>query len=354
MASVKIAIIGTGLIGPRHARSVLNCSDATLACIVDPSPAASAVARDLGVPLYGSILKMLEAGDRPDAAIVCTPNSTHVSLSIELLQAGIHVLVEKPVATTLNDAERLVDFARSCGKKLLVGHHRRFNPHITAAKRALEENRIGKVIAVSGIWALQKPASYFEGAGAWRAKAGNGGPLLINMIHDIDLLQYLLGPITRVHAESTIPQRGHEVEEGAAILLRFASGVVGTFIVSDATPSPHNFEGGTGENPMITTTGKDFYRIFGSEGTLSVGDIKMTKHAEGEAKGWSSSFDETALPVGGEIPFDEQVGHLVRVVRGQEEPKCTGEDGLRALVVVDAIKQALDGERAVSVRATKL
>ncbi|KAK3628180.1 hypothetical protein LTR56_018792 [Elasticomyces elasticus] len=343
MASVKIAIIGTGLIGPRHARSVLNCSDATLACIVDPSPAASAVARDLGVPLYGSILKMLEAGDRPDAAIVCTPNSTHVSLSIELLQAGIHVLVEKPVATTLNDAERLVDFARSCGKKLLVGHHRRFNPHITAAKRALEENRIGKVIAVSGIWALQKPASYFEGAGAWRAKAGNGGPLLINMIHDIDLLQYLLGPITRVHAESTIPQRGHEVEEGAAILLRFASGVVGTFIVSDATPSPHNFEGGTGENPMITTTG-----------TLSVGDIKMTKHAEGEAKGWSSSFDETALPVGGEIPFDEQVGHLVRVVRGQEEPKCTGEDGLRALVVVDAIKQALDGERAVSVRATKL
>ncbi|KAK5740447.1 hypothetical protein LTS12_024964 [Elasticomyces elasticus] len=343
MASVKIAIIGTGLIGPRHARSVLNCSDATLACIVDPSPAASAVARDLGVPLYGSILKMLEAGDRPDAAIVCTPNSTHVSLSIELLQAGIHVLVEKPVATTLNDAERLVDFARSCGKKLLVGHHRRFNPHITAAKRALEENRIGKVIAVSGIWALQKPASYFEGAGAWRAKAGNGGPLLINMIHDIDLLQYLLGPITRVHAESTIPQRGHEVEEGAAILLRFASGVVGTFIVSDATPSPHNFEGGTGENPMITTTG-----------TLSVGDIKMTKHAEGEAKGWSSSFDETALPVGGEIPFDEQVGHLVRVVRGQEEPKCTGEDGLRALVVVDAIKQALDGERAVSVRAMKL
>ncbi|KAK4911910.1 hypothetical protein LTR49_019557 [Elasticomyces elasticus] len=338
MASVKIAIIGTGLIGPRHARSVLNCSDATLACIVDPSPAASAVARDLGVPLYGSILKMLEAGDRPDAAIVCTPNSTHVSLSIELLQAGIHVLVEKPVATTLNDAERLVDFARSCGKKLLVGHHRRFNPHITAAKRALEENRIGKVIAVSGIWALQKPAR--------TSKA---------LEHGVPKLEtYLLGPITRVHAESTIPQRGHEVEEGAAILLRFASGVVGTFIVSDATPSPHNFEGGTGENPMITTTGKDFYRIFGSEGTLSVGDIKMTKHAEGEAKGWSSSFDETALPVGGEIPFDEQVGHLVRVVRGQEEPKCTGEDGLRALVVVDAIKQALDGERAVSVRATKL
>ncbi|TKA83847.1 hypothetical protein B0A55_00114 [Friedmanniomyces simplex] len=328
--------------------------DAALLCLVDPSPVAKPLAIDLGVPWYGSVQEMLQARDIPDAAIVCTPNSTHVSISIELLKAGVHVLVEKPIATTIADAHQLVDFARSSGKKLLVGHHRRFNPYITATKRALSEKAIGKVIAVSGLWTAYKPASYFEGPGAWRTKAGNGGPLLINMIHEIDLLHYLFGPITRVHAERTIPQRGHESEEGAAILLRFASGVVGTFLLSDATPSPHNFEGGTGENPMVTKTGKDFYRIFGSAGTLSVGDMQISRFTEGQPKSWSSSFEESTVAVGSEIPFDEQVSHLVRVVRGGEEPRCTGEDGLRALVVVDAIKCATVSEHAVSVRSTKL
>ena len=215
---------------------------------------------------------------KPDAAIVCTPNSTHVAVSSDLIKAGVHVLVEKPMSTTIASAQELVDLARNSSTKLLVGHHRRFNPYITATKRALSENAIGRVIGVSGLWSAYKPSSYFEGAGAWRTQAGDGGPLLINMVHDIDCLQYLLGPIIRVHAEQTTSQRGHEAEEGAGILLRFASGVVGTFLLSDATPSPHNFEGGTGEHHTITTTGKDFYRILGSEGTLSVGDMKITRH----------------------------------------------------------------------------
>lgn len=169
----------------------------------------------------------------------------------------------------------------------------------------------------------------------------DGGPVLINMIHEIDILQYLFGPICRIHAEKTISQRGFEAEEGAAILLRFTSGLVGTFILSDATPSPHNFESGTGENPMISDTGKDFYRVFGTEGTLSVGDMKVSKYATGVEKGWSNELEECSVAVGDEIPFDEQIEHFVRVVRGQEQPRCSGLDGLRALIVCDAIKQAL-------------
>lgn len=169
----------------------------------------------------------------------------------------------------------------------------------------------------------------------------SGGPILINLIHEVDCLQFLLGPITRVHAEQTISQRGHEAEEGAAILLRFASGVVGTFIINDAVPSHHFFESATNENPIIPKRGKDVYRMFGTEGTLSVGDGVITSYDAAVEKSWSSQLSETSLPAGNEVPFDEQVKHLVSVIRGVEQPRCTGEDGLSAVMVCEAIKQAM-------------
>lgn len=345
--SIAIAVIGTGIIGPRHAKSIVECPDADLLCIVDPSPSAQDVATSLNVACFSSVGEMLQAGRTPDAAIVCTPNSTHVEISISLIEAGVNVLVEKPMSTTISSGRELVERARSAQGHLLVGHHRRFNPYITATRRALADGVIGRTIAISGLWTTYKPPSYFQAPTEWRAKAGSGGPIFINLIHEVDLLQYLLGPITRVHAEQTLSQRGHEAEEGAAVLLRFASGVVGAFILSDATPSPYNFEAATGENPLFPKVGKDVYRILGSLGTLSVGDMEVYKYGDGKEQSWTSELDQSTVEVGNEVPFDEQVKHLVRVVRGQEPPRCSGEDGLRAVVVCDAIKRALSQDGAV-------
>lgn len=175
----------------------------------------------------------------------------------------------------------------------------------------------------------------------------------MNLVHEIDCVQYLLGPIVRVHAEQSISQRGHEAEEGAAILLRFASGVVGTFVLSDATPSPHFFEAATGENPIVPKIGRDIYRIFGTEGTLSVGDMKISSYNSSE-KSWTSKLTETTLPVGHEVPFDEQVEHLVRVVRGEEQPRCSGDDGLSAVIVCNAIKRAMVECSAVEIETATL
>ena len=136
-------------------------------------------------------------------------------------------------------------------------------------------------------------------------------------------------------------------------MLRFASGVVGTFLLSDATPSAHNFESGTGENPIIPKAGRDFYRIFGTEGTLSVGDMKVTRHSAGE-KSWTSKLQETDVKLGKEVPLDAQVEHFVRVVRGEEVPRCSGEDGLRAVVVCSAIKEAMASGTIVDIRTSKL
>ncbi|KAI7202863.1 NAD(P)-binding protein [Hortaea werneckii] len=346
---INVAVIGTGVIGPRHAKSVVSCEDATLFCLVDPSPAAAQIAQDFNVPLFGSVREMQEAGVAPDAAIVCTPNKTHVAVSEELLEIGVHVLVEKPISTTIESGRRLVEAAEQSGRHLLVGHHRRFNPFVTATKQALLENKIGRPIAVSGLWMTFKPPEYYQAPMEWHAQAGDGGPILINLVHEVDILQYLLGPITRVHAEQTISQRGHEAEEGAAILLRFASGVVGTFVLSDATPSPHSFEQGTGENPLLPQSGRDFYRIFGSEGTLSVGDMTLWKFGDGEQKTWTSKIGSSEVAVGKEVPFDEQIEHLVRVVRDEEQPRCTGKDGLSALMVCDAVKTAIATSKPVDI-----
>ena len=171
---VTIAVIGTGHIGPRHAQSVVKCNETELVCFVDPAPQAETVAKEFQRSLFKSVQQMLYEGIKPDVAIVCTPNSTHVKVAQELLVAGIHVLVEKPFSTTISSGLSLLEVARQSGKTLLVGHHRRFNPSITATKKALSCGTIGRPIAVSGLWATHKPATYFEAPAEWRARAGDG------------------------------------------------------------------------------------------------------------------------------------------------------------------------------------
>lgn len=253
---LKIAIIGGGLIGPRHAASVRKNAHCILTALVEPSPKGPETAAALNTTLYTSIAALVSSPHKPDAAIVCTPNSTHVALSKELASAGVHVLVEKPISTDLESGASLIAHARACGIQLLVGHHRRFNPYIVSTKTALAAASLGTVLAVSGIWAAKKTDAYFLPPTDWR-QAETAGVVLINLVHEVDLLQYLFGPIVRIMAEPTRKTRGYDADEGAAIIFRFESGVVGTFVVSDAAPSPYNFEAGTGENPTIPKVEKE-------------------------------------------------------------------------------------------------
>ncbi|TID25292.1 NAD(P)-binding protein [Venturia nashicola] len=175
-------------------------------------------------------------------------------------------------------------------------------------------------------------------------------PTRINLIQEIDILHHLLGPITRVFAERSISRRGFEAEEGAAIVLKFSSGVIGTFLLLDNTPSPHNFEASTGEDPMKPKNGKDTYRIFGTEGMISVPDMKWSRYDD--SKSWSTEMTETKVEVDMEkSPFWLQVKHLVEVLAGREDPVCSGADGLRAVVVCEAVKRALVTGMPVEIQA---
>ena len=270
------------------------------------------------------------------------------------------------MSNNLDTGRSLLEFAQSqeySHLKLLVGHHRRFNPYVRATKAVLEAGSLGRIIAVNGLWVLYKPDAYFAPPGHWRAtRIRGGGVIPINLVHDIDLMHHFFGPIVRVQAERILPQREsppHDADEGAALTLRFASGVVGTFLVCDAAPSPHNFETGTGENPMIprapTREGSDFYRIFGSEASLSVPDLTRWSFDGQPEKSWSLplTVEKIALPDDA-APFDLQLSHFVDVIRGETSPSCSGEDGLRALVVCEAIQTAMRTGQPVDIEVDLL
>lgn len=345
---VKIAVVGVGLIGPRHAKTVQENDMSILTAIVDPAPGGKQLAASMAVAYYQSVSQLVQSPDKPDGAIVCTPNHTHVAVATELIEHGVHVLVEKPISTDIKSGQELVKAAEDSDVRLVVGHHRRFNPYVSAAKRLLESNQVGSVINVNGLWLAYKPIEYFTSA-QWR-QGGDGGVLLINMIHEVDILQYLLGKIVRAYAEKSISHRGFEAEEGAAMTLRFASGVVGTFLISDHTPSPHNFEAGTGENPLIPRTGETFLQIFGDGGAIAVPSLSFWHYAE--AKSWHSQLNVQELGnVEQAVPFQLQLQNFVEVIQGKSEPRCTGHDGLSALAVCEALKKSLQTEQPVYVES---
>ncbi|KAJ5123143.1 hypothetical protein N7448_009240 [Penicillium atrosanguineum] len=346
---IDVAVIGVGLIGPRHCRTVKESNEARLVAIVDLQPSTAKVAEEFGAAHYTSVQDLIRSSDKPDAAIICTPNHTHASLAKELAAAGIHVLIEKPVSVDISSGRELVEILNQSGVKALVGHHRRFNPYVIAAKEAISSGSLGDITAISGMWTTYKPEDYFDVPAAWR-RGKSGGVVLINLIHEVDILHHLFGPITRVHAESTKSRRGYEAEEGAAIVFRFRSGVVGTFVISDNVPSPHNFESGTGEIPLIPKAGADFYRIFGTGASLSVPDMTKWSYDGAPVKSWNEKLSQESLEVTPAVPFEKQFSHFVRVIHGEEDPSCSAGAGLAALMVCEAVRESLQTGQTVEIK----
>ena len=334
--AVRLAVVGAGLIGQRHIQHILAEPGTALAAIVDPAAAAPALAARAGAPWFASIADMLAATPAPDGAIIATPNQLHVEHGLACIAAGIAMLVEKPIADDVAAATRLVAAAEAAGLPLLVGHHRRHNPLITAARQAIADGRLGRITAVHGTCWLAKPAEYFEVP--WR-RAEGAGPILINLIHDIDLLRHLCGDIVSVQAFASNAMRGHEVEETAVILMRFAGGALGTLTVSDTTVAPWSWEFTSGENPAYTHTAETCYMIGGTQGALAIPNLDLWHH---EARpDWFTPLQRVRLPAVRLDPLVLQIRNFCAVIRGEAAPVVSGRDGLDTLRVIAAIQRAI-------------
>ncbi len=341
MSLLQIAFIGAGLIGRRHADAISNSNKAAVAGIVDPSDEAQRFAQDQNCAWFPERADML-ASRRPDGAIIATPNQLHLPLGLEALRASLPVLIEKPLADSVQSAQQLVEQSNETNTPVLVGHHRRHNPIILAAKDKITNGLLGYIVAVNGMCWLYKPADYFETE--WRTKKG-AGPVYINLIHDVDLLRHLIGEIVTVEAFEATDTRGHEVEDTAAIILRFANGALGTLSVSDTVVAPWSWELTAAENPAYPATEQNCYFIGGTRGSLELPASKVW--AQAGKRSWWEAIDQDPIEIAHQDPLNVQIDHFCDVIRGQAKPRVTGLDGLRSLQVISAIKQSADQKTAV-------
>lgn len=343
MATLRIAIAGAGVIGRAHRQRIAQRADCVLAAIVDPAPAAAVLAGQAGVPLHAELAAMLRA-ERPDGVILATPNSLHVSGALACLAAGVPVLVEKPVADSLDDAQRLAAAAEASGVPVLVGHHRRYSAILERSRELIASGALGRLVAITASATFHKPDDYFEAA-PWRRQAG-GGPILINLVHEIDNLRSLAGEIVEVQALASNAARGFEVEDTVAIGLRFANGALGTFMLSDAAASPRSWEQTSGENQAYDHhADQDCYVIAGTRGSLQVPTLRQYRY-DGVASWWTPlQRSMTSLP--DVDPLARQLEHFCAVLRREAEPLVTVRDAARTLAVTLAVAEAARSGRRI-------
>jgi predicted dehydrogenase len=278
-----------------------------------------------------------------DGVIIATPTHLHASHGIEAAERGWHMLIEKPVAEKLESAKKLETALRSKNIRSLVGHHRRYHAVVQQLKACLQDGLIGEVVNVSVLWAMRKPDVYFEGN--WRTDGGS--PVMINLVHDIDILRFVIGEITQTVALRGRSLRGSTRVESGAVALAFENGAVGTISFADTTPSPWGFEAGTGENPNIGTTKQDMMWITGTKGAISFPSMTVWKGTD-----WGSSAKPITFEPAQNMrtPLEAQLDHFVDVING-DEPLIDVADAASTL----AIAQELENQLATpnSNKATK-
>src|SRR3954454_12672476 len=245
MSKVAVAVIGAGVIGRTHIETIGRSQLGQLAGIAEPAAAGREEAERLGVPWSADYLDLLDRV-KPDAAIIATPNTTHREVALACIARGIPAIVEKPIASTLEDAAAIAQASEKSGVPILVGHHRRHNPIIKRARAFIGEGRLGRLTNATVLYTFYKRPEYFELA--WRRQPG-GGPILINLIHEIDLVRHLCGEIATVQALASNATRGFEVEDTAAVLLRLVGGALVTLSLCDNAATPWSWDLAVRESP---------------------------------------------------------------------------------------------------------
>ena len=342
---IDIAVIGAGAIGRTHIDTLARVSGVRLAALVDPAASAAVLADVQGVPCVASVEELIESG-RAQAAIVATPNETHLAVSELFLRAGIPVLLEKPVAESLSSALRLIAVADETGVPVLVGHHRRHNPIIRAAHQAVRAGRIGDLVMATVTCSLAKDPDYF--GALWRRQPGAGGPLLINLVHEIDLLRHFFGEIATVQAIASNARRGFAVEDTAAVCLTFETGGLATLCISDAAVGPWAWDLSAGENlARFPAHDVSAHHYAGSRAGLSLPDATLWE-PEGQPN-WTQQLRPSKLPVIHADPYEAQIIHFADLVRGEGQPLVSLRDATANLIILDAIRAAAESGHSTAV-----
>lgn len=332
LTPLRFALVGAGHIGERHARQMARCG--LLTAVADTIPEkASRLAGQWKASGYPSMQALLTA-EKVDLVAICTPNYLHSEQSILALEAGCHVLCEKPMCLRSEDARAMIAAAERSGRHLFVVKQNRFNPPVQLLHRLLQEGRLGRIhsFQVNGIW--HRPAAYYQQSDWHGRKEMDGGVLFTQFSHFIDLLVWLLGDIAEVSSfRGNFGLRGFiDQEDTGVAILRLTNGAIGSLQYTvDAYAA--NMEGSLlvlGEKGTLRIGGQylnelDYFRVEGMEAP----SLPLTRPANeyGFYRGSMSNHDKV---------YDQ----LTRALRGEPYDLPTAAEAARTVASIEMILSA--------------
>lgn len=334
---LRLALVGCGRISKNHFEALQNHKDqAQIVAVCDVEAASLAAAeKQYQVPSYSSLDDLLKRDDL-DAVILATPSGLHAEQTIQVARAGKHVICEKPMATRWADGQKMVAECDRNNVKLFVVKQNRHNSTIQMLKKAIDEDRFGRIYMVNINVFWSRPQSYYEQA-AWRGTwEFDGGAFMNQASHYVDLLDWLIGPIESVQSYTATLARNIEVEDTGVVSLRWRSGALGSMNVTMLT-YPKNFEG------SLT--------IIGEKGTVRLGGVAVN-----QIQHWQfaderpedkdierTNYDTTSVYGHGHIRYYDNV---IATLQGRAKPLTDGREGLRSLeVLIATYISARDGRR---------
>ena len=322
--SVRVGIIGAGIAGERHAAAFGAHPDAIVAAVVDVDPERGRpLAARFGAAWFADYRDAFAHGI--DAAVVCLPHALHAGCALEAARAKIHLLLEKPIANTIEDAHRIVDAASAANTRLMIGYVHRFRPEVQAARELIRAGRLGRPATaldrfISG--GMRDTPGW-----VWDRSLAGGGVVMYGGVHAIDRLRWLLDDeITEVYARSSTYSNAADVEDGLCAVLTFASGA--TAVLYENAP-------GYGRLGPWTT------EVFGSEGALIIttGASVECRTARGAER---QTYSEDRR-------FERQAEEFLGAIRERRRPSVDGSDGIRGLEVALALYRSARSGRPVPV-----
>src|SRR5690242_10362111 len=339
-AAVRIALVGCGRISRNHFDAIHKVEGLELAAVCDiiPERARQAGERN-GVPWFESFEEMLSSV-RCDAVALCTPSGLHPKHGILAAHAGKHVVCEKPMAISLEDADALVRECDAAGVQLFVVKQNRLNPSIQLLKRAVDRGRFGRIYLANTTVRWTRPQSYYDMApwrGTWEF---DGGAFMNQASHYVDMIQWLVGQVESVTARTATLARRIESEDTGVAILRFRNGAIGTIEVT-MLAYPRNMEG------SIT--------VIGERGTVKVGGTALNRIEHWEFAEYDDIDREAELlraapnPLSvygsGHRPYYENV---VAVLRGEAAPETDGREGRKSLELILGIYESARSGREIA------
>ena len=340
---IGCGLVGAGMVAGDHAEAIACTPGARLSavCRSEGGDCGEAAAR-FGAPCEQSYAALLARPD-VDAICVCTPSGTHAEQALAAAAAGKHVLVEKPMALSLADADAMIAACHAAGVRLGVVLQRRTDPLFAAVRRAIDAGELGRLALGTVSVPYTRPQSYYESA-AWRGTwALDGGGALMNQgIHLLDLLVWYMGDVAEVQAYAETLAHTIEVEDVLAATMRFGNGALGSIVATTAAAPgyPHRVEV-YGQRGGVQLEGETVVRC---EGVASV-----PSPAAGDTPGQSlpaagAGASPTGISAEGHTHL---IGDLVAAIRDGRPPLVPGEEGRRSLAVALAIYESARTGRAV-------